>query len=178
MEVINRIIILAFVLVALSCSTPMQKEAQWITFPEFEHTENQWFQLRTIVNLKKQPKSAIAKISADSKYWLWINGKLAVLEGQLKRGPNPNDTYFDEIDLAPWLKKGKNTIAVQLWYFGCDGFSHKDSKVAGFYFDCISEKDKIISDSGWKIKKDSAFQDAGEPRKNFRLPERDRKSVV
>ena len=70
----------------------MKKEAQWITQPNFDHAENQWYQLRTAVILKKQPKIALTKISADSKYWLWINGELAVLEGQLKRGPNPNDS--------------------------------------------------------------------------------------
>ncbi|MGQ1785362.1 alpha-L-rhamnosidase-related protein [Saccharicrinis sp. GN24d3] len=159
------------VFLAFSCSRPAEKEAQWITVPGFEHAENQWFQIRKEIKLKKQPETAIATIAADSKYWLWINGELAVLEGQLKRGPNPSDTYFDEIDLAPWLKKGKNTIAVQLWYFGCDGFSHKDSKMAGFYFNCVSGKERIVSDLGWKIRVDSAYQDAGIPRKNFRLPE-------
>ncbi len=162
---------LILVFTVLSFSTPKEQEALWITIPNFEHAENQWFQLRNEVKLKKQPKSAITKIAADSKYWLWINGELVVLEGQLKRGPNPNDTYFDEIDLARWLKKGENTIAVQLWYFGCDGFSHNDSKMAGFYFDCTSGKEKIVSDATWKIRVDSAYQDAGEPRKNFRLPE-------
>jgi hypothetical protein len=171
MHPLQKLLILIILLAAFACSSPEKKEAQWITVSNFEDIENQWFQLRTEVTLKEQPKTAITRIAADSKYWLWINGELAILEGQLKRGPNPNDTYFDEIDLAPWLKKGENTIAVQLWYFGCDGFSHISSKMAGFYFDCVSGKQKIVSDASWKIKHDSAFQDAGEPRKNFRLPE-------
>ena len=171
MKLIGKLSFLVLLLVALGCAQPVKKEARWITASDFVHAENQWYQLRKVVNLKKQPETAIAKISADSKYWLWINGELAVLEGQLKRGPNPNDTYFDEVDLAPWLKKGENTIAVQLWYFGCDGFSHKDSKMAGFYFDCDAEKQQIVSDSTWRIQLDEAYQDAGDPRKNFRLPE-------
>jgi hypothetical protein len=153
------------------CSAVKAQEPQWITIPGFEHAENQWYRLRTVVNLQKKPKSALARISADSKYWLWINGELAVLEGQLKRGPNPNDTYYDKIDLAPWLKKGENTIAVQLWYFGRHGFSHNDSQMAGFYLDCQAGNEKIMSDGSWKIMKDKAFQDAGEPKGNFRLPE-------
>ena len=47
----------------------------------------------------------MARIACDSKYWLWINGDLVVFEGQLKRGPTPSDTYFDEIDLSQKLKK-------------------------------------------------------------------------
>ena len=171
MQLINRLLILLLILTTFACSSPVKKNAQWITLPKFEHGENQWYQLRKTVKLNKKPKFAITKIAADSKYWLWINGELAVLEGQLKRGPNPKDTYFDEIDLAPWLKKGENTIAVQLWYFGSHGFSHNDSQMAGFYMDCQSGKEQIISDDTWKIKKTEAFKDAGEPRKNFRLPE-------
>lgn len=53
------------------------------------------------MTLTSAPASAIAQIAADSKYWLWINGKLAVFEGGLKRGPNRTDTYYDEIDLKP-----------------------------------------------------------------------------
>ncbi len=171
MNSINRLTITFLMTTLMVCSVVNAQEPQWITIPGFEHAENQWFRLRTVVNLQKKPKSALARISADSKYWLWINGELAVLEGQLKRGPNPNDTYFDEMDLAPWLRKGENTIAVQLWYFGSHGFSHNDSQMAGFYLDCQAGKERIITDGTWKIKKDLAFQDAGEPRKNFRLPE-------
>lgn len=168
---INQLIAAILFLLVAVCAAPPQKDALWITDPGFQTAENQWYQLRKVVNLKKQAETAIAKISADSKYWLYINGELVVLEGQLKRGPNPNDTYFDEIDLAPWLCKGENTIAVQLWYFGRDGFSHNNSELAGFYFSCLAGKEKIVSDSTWKFQPDGAFSDAGEPHANFRLAE-------
>ena len=65
--------------------------ASWIGVADAP-AANQWIALRKNVSLDQQPKSAQARIAADSKYWLWINGKLVVFEGQLKRGPNPNDT--------------------------------------------------------------------------------------
>ncbi|TKG94392.1 T9SS type A sorting domain-containing protein [Puteibacter caeruleilacunae] len=153
------------------CTNETPKTALWISHPDFEHSSNQWYQLRKQVSLDGKPDKAVARISADSKYWLWINGDLAVFEGQLKRGPNPNDTYFDEVDLAPWLKDGDNTIAVQLWYFGREGFSHKDSKQAGFFFDCLAEDQQIVSDSTWKINRAKAFQGTEAPQGNYRLPE-------
>ena len=58
--------------------------------------------------MPKRPEKAVAQIAVDSKYWLWINGQLAVFEGGVKRGPTPKDTYYDEVDLAPFLQKGKN----------------------------------------------------------------------
>jgi alpha-L-rhamnosidase len=67
-------------------------------------TKNQWTCYRKVVNLKSAPRRAVARIAVDSKYWLWINGKLVVFEGQLKRGPTPNDTYYDQVDLTKHLQ--------------------------------------------------------------------------
>ena len=53
---------------------------------------------------------ATAYISAVDKYVLWLNGELVVLDGSLKRGPTPYDSYYDEIKLN--LKEGENTIAM------------------------------------------------------------------
>jgi len=114
---------------------------------------------------------ALAKIACDSKYWLWVNGKMLVFEGQLKRGPTPNDTYYDEIDLNPYIKLGKNHIYLLVWYFGKEGFSHQSSGKAGLIFDCQTKDFKIISDSSWKAAILPEFQTAGPPLPNWRLPE-------
>ena len=87
------------------------------------------------MTLEAAPRRAVARIAVDSKYWLWINGELVVFEGQLKRGPNPNDTYYDRVDLTGHLQKGENTVAILVWYYGKDGFSHKSSGKAGLVVD-------------------------------------------
>lgn len=165
-------IILALIVIAISgrvCS--QQWKAKWISTMENQSVTNTWLMYRKQIDLQKKPANALAKIAVDSKYWLWINGKLAVFEGGLKRGPNPTDTYYDEVDLVPYLKSGSNTIAVLLWYFGKDGFSHKSSGRAGLIFDCQSEELDILSDKSWKAAIARAYQTAGEPYPNFRLPE-------
>ena len=86
---------------------------------------------RKTFTLNGVPASALAHIAVDSKYWLWINGKLVVREGALKRGPTPNDTYFDEVNLAPYLLPGVNTVAVLVDYWGQGGFSSRDSGQGG-----------------------------------------------
>ena len=151
----------------LNCTPPPAKVAEWITYPEFKHESNQWIQFRKQVDLNKKPKELKTIISADSKYWLYINGELVVFEGQLKRGPNPNDTYYDEVDLAPYLKKGNNTIAALVWYYGREGFSHKDSKMAGL----LLENTKFATDSTWKFSKYNAFGTPEGIASNYRLPE-------
>ena len=135
---------------------------------------NQWICYRKTITLDQPTQSAdsaLAKISADSKYWLWINGKLIVFEGQLKRGPNPNDTYYDVVDLKPHLVEGENTIAALLWYFGKHGFSHKSSGKAGFLFDAEIDGGKLLSDASWKAAKHPAYGNTAAPLPNFRLPE-------
>ncbi len=131
---------------------------------------NLWTCFRKSFALAEAPKSAIARIAVDSKYWLWVNGQLVVREGGLKRGPNPQDTYFDAVDLAPHLRKGDNTIAVLAWYFGKDGFSHKSSGKAGFLFELKAGATRVLSDSTWKNLIHPAFGEAANT-PNFRLSE-------
>ena len=84
----------------------------------------------------------------------------------------PRDTYFDEIDLAGYLKKGKNTIAILLWYFGKEGFSYNPSGKAALFFDCnIDNTAMLYSDSSWRARVHPAYYTASHPHPNFRLPE-------
>ncbi len=125
-------LILSFlVLFAAACSKPVKVEDKASVFVPVEETveqgttitswdegtesPNQWIAFRKDISLDEIPASAPARIAADSKYWLWVNGEMVVFEGQLKRGPNPHDSYFDVVELAPYLKKGENKIALLVW---------------------------------------------------------------
>ncbi|MCU0795793.1 MAG: hypothetical protein MUF31_07630 [Akkermansiaceae bacterium] len=131
---------------------------------------NLWTCYRRDFNLGAKPETAWARIAVDSKYWLWVNGRLIVREGGLKRGPTPDDTYFDRIDLGPHLVEGRNQIAVLAWFFGKDGFSHKNSGKAGFLFEMQAGDHWILSDQSWKTSRHPAFGQASNS-PNFRLAE-------
>lgn len=146
-------------------------KAKWITNMRSQSATNTWLAFRKVIEVDKVPEKAITQIAVDSKYWLWINGRQVVFEGGLKRGPNPSDTYYDELDIAPYLRKGKNTIAVQVWYFGKHGFSHHSSGKAGLLFSARIGSQEIISDASWKSMVLKAFGTAGGSSPNFRLPE-------
>ena len=147
-------------------------KAKWISMqlPETEKT-NIWLGFIKEVEVAALPKKALAKIAVDSKYWLYINGKLVVFEGGLKRGPNIHDTYYDEVDITPYLKLGNNLIAIDLWHFGKQGFSHHDSGKPGLLFDLQAEDLTILSDASWKVNRIASFSTAEKPLVNFRLPE-------
>lgn len=135
-------------------------------------TSNLWLCYRKTFSLPTQPASAIARIAVDSKYWLWVNGQIAVREGELKREPNSNDSWYDEIDLAPLLQPGSNTIAVLQWYFGITGFSHLSSGTAGFLFEMNADGTSVLSDTSWRMVTNAAFQLATVvPQPNSRISE-------
>jgi hypothetical protein len=131
--------------------------------------ENVWMCLRKTVDFSSAPGELKAYISADSRYWLYINGENVVFEGNVKRGPTPDDSYFDTVDIGPYLRSGKNVICALVWYWGKDtSFSNTDSGRAGFLF----EAGDIISDSSWKACRHPAYlDDNGASQPNYRLPE-------
>ncbi len=162
----------AFLLLASSL-LPAQENwrARWIGKQEYRSETNTWLAFKKKVDVRTVPEKMVARIAADSKYWLWINDTLAVFEGGLKRGPSPGDTYYDEVDIAPYLRKGENCISVLVWYFGRNGFSHADSGTAGLLFEARASGLEILSDNTWEATVYRAYGSAGEPEANYRLPE-------
>lgn len=146
-------------------------KAQWINTEQCQSATNTWLIYRKRAEVASVPKQVIARIAADTKYWLWINDKMVVFEGGLKRGPSPCGTYYDKVDIAPYLQQGENTIAVLLWHFGKDGFSHVNSGKAALLFEASAPGIEIASDASWECAVYGAYQDTEAPHPNFRLPE-------
>ena len=145
------------------------QSAKWITI-NGRITENSWICFRKDIRIDKTvPATVNARIAVDSKYWLWINGEQVVFEGGLKRGPKPDATYCDEIDLAPYLREGDNSIAVLLCYFGKNGYSHASSGMAGLFFDAPAIG--LRSDALWLSCRNDAYGTTANPSPNYRLPE-------
>lgn len=169
----NRLkLILSFAVLNLSLTSMANIwKSQWICSGEQQNATNTWTVYHKSFQVNEIPDQALAKIACDSKYWMWINGELAVFEGQLKRGPSPEDTYYDEVDISPFLQKGDNSIAILSWYFGKDGFSHNSSGKAALIFDCQTTQFELLSDKSWKAFIHPAFGQADAPFPNFRLPE-------
>lgn len=168
----NRLKVVLFIVILLDVFVQAKTtwKADWIGLSS-ESQPNSWYCFRKEIEINESPKTAIANIACDSKYWLWINDEMVVFEGQLKRGPTPKNTYYDEIDLSSNLKKGKNTIAVLVWYWGKHGFSHNNSGKAGLIFDADIDAKNVISDSSWKVKVHPAYGSTDKPHPNMRLPE-------
>ncbi len=133
----------------------------WIENEEVEKDLNPdtWVCFRKSFNLDntKKIKDATLRVAADSKYWLYINGKIVVRDGQLKRGERINSIYYDELNISKYLHDGENNISVLVWYFGKSGFSHVDSGQGAMLLQAQIGDVSIISDDSWKATKNTAF---------------------
>ncbi|MBE6716582.1 MAG: glycoside hydrolase [Ruminococcaceae bacterium] len=147
-------------------------KAKWIWDKENLTEENVWMCFNKKVTLDKIPDKLIAHISADSKYWLYINGETVVFEGSVKRGPDENSGYYDSIDIAPYLKEGENRVCALVWFWDNEtSYSYNGSGQGGFLFEAINEGITIISDKSWKVERNTAFIDSPFYPPNYRLPE-------
>ncbi len=147
-------------------------KAKWIWDKETLTEKNVWMCFNKKVTLDNIPNELIAHISADSKYWLYINGETVVFEGSVKRGPAENSGYYDSTDIAPFLKEGENSICALVWYWDDEtSYSYNSSGQGGFIFEAVNEDITIISDKSWKVKRNEAFVDSALYPPNYRLPE-------
>jgi hypothetical protein len=71
--------------------------------------------LRRRFVLAAVPARALARVAADSRYALFVNGAL------VSRGPIRCDAtklHYDPVDLAPHLRPGENVLAIRARYYG------------------------------------------------------------
>lgn len=146
-------------------------KASWVTKEHQSGVPNTWVGFRKSVNIGSVPQSVTARICADTRYWLWINGELVVREGGLKRGPAPGDSYYDKVEIAPYLHEGENLVAVMVWYMGQTGFSHLSSGIPALLFDAQGAGVEILSDETWQCDVFRDFSEASTVKPNYRLPE-------
>lgn len=133
-----------------------QWNARWIWQAE-DGPANTWIAFRKEFELETVPETALADIATDTKYWLWINGELVLFEGGLARGPFRDGSYYDEVDIQSFLKTGKNSVAILVWYWGKTAKTHEDSGKGGLVFSADFGETILASDQTWMLKVHPAY---------------------
>ena len=148
-------------------------KAKWIWAKNKRNSKNIWLCFNKKINIENVPQSLIARIAAENKYLLYINGEVVIREGGLKRGPTPTGCYFDETDIAPYLKNGENLISVLVWYWGKKvSYSSTDAGMGGLLFEAENDDVAIFSDNSWSVMQNPSFKkDMCKLQPNHRLPE-------
>jgi hypothetical protein len=89
----------------------------WISYPSANQTDYGVYHFRKTFDIEKVPVQLVIHVSADNRYNLFVNGK------RVCYGPAKGDlkTYkYDLIDIAPYLKPGKNVLAALVYNGGKD----------------------------------------------------------
>ena len=94
-------------------------------------------------------------LSCDGDYTLFINGEYV---SSNQYGDFEWYKSYDTVDITPYLKKGKNTFAVLVWYFGID--TQRSIKAqAGLIFEVkMGEKTLLASGENTKARYSKAYR--------------------
>ncbi len=81
----------------------------------------------------------ILRICADSAFAIYVNGEPA---GFGKYPDYPRRRILDERDLTPFLRAGKNRLAIVVWYIGIGCLNYCEGE-AGLYFEVEAEGETV-----------------------------------
>ena len=116
------------------------------------------------VHLDQVPDRAPARVTADSRYALFVNGQ------EVFRGPirsQPRRLHYDLFDLAPYLQPGENVLAVYVKYYGTPKSYWMPAapnltlgKTGILVFEAnLGAAGWLVSDASWKARKADAWSD-------------------
>lgn len=116
-----------------------------------KETWNRFCYLRRNIQLDAVPPTVPARVTADSRFVLFVNGV------EVARGPSrsiPERLAWTEIELAPYLHAGRNAIAALVRFYGVPGPWWRPatpSFLLGFgSFAFEAPALGVISDASWK----------------------------
>ncbi len=140
-------------------------DARWIWSEK--NPADAYFAFRRTFELSKLPSKAELYISADSKVNVYLNGKLVILEANIKRGMTTHDSYYSVHDLLASLKTGKNVLAFEVCYFGQSSNSFVSAAQGGLLFDLDMGESHIVSDASTKVERIQAYRNKSQLKENY-----------
>ncbi len=123
-------------------------QAKWIWRSGAEDDKNSYAYFRRTFELDAVPGTAPVRVTADSRYQLYVNGICA------ERGPARSEPAFqayDELDIAPLLKPGGNVLAALVHHIGESTSFYVPGK-PGFLLDVVAgvSDASLGTDAQWK----------------------------
>lgn len=134
-------------------------QSKWIWIPQWKESEQEravlvlfrkTFHLDS-VQLSENRRKCEIRISADSRYKLYVNGVL------VEYGPAKGDDkvrYYDQVSIAPYLREGENVIAVEVLRYpaahGAGNHSIFRGELPGLYIEQVTDGIKEPTMQTWQ----------------------------
>ena len=129
--------------------------AYWISCPGIQPTGYGVYHFRKEFNLAKKPEKFVINVSADNRYRLFINGR------SVSKGPSRGDLlhwYYETVDIAPYLKEGKNLVAALVWNMGMYRPLAQLTSRTGLIVQSSEVADSVINtNQTWKVLANAAY---------------------
>ena len=146
------------------------QDAQYVWFDEAGRGRNRFAAFRYVLDLRTRAAEGHAVcIFADTAYHLYVNGAF------VDAGParfDPRFPLYDTHDLAPYLRKGRNVIAVLARHYGDVTFLSRLARAGMIAWGSVRDGRRTVTirtPEGWKVRQEEGF-DATAPNYSFTLP--------
>ena len=144
-----------------------EDKTKWIWLPEWTAEDKNRPVLALFLKqleLKAEPESGSIRISADTRYKLYINGQF------VEMGPDRGDLqvwFYDPIDIGKYLHRGENVLAVQVLRYpmeyrkgnyGMFRTEYPGLYVEGSVSDASGRRYVLDADEDWMCSRDEGFE--------------------
>jgi alpha-L-rhamnosidase len=130
--------------------------ASWIAHPTASPTAFGVFHFRRTLDLPAAPARYVVHVSADNRYRLMVNGR------QVSSGPQRSDVAhwrYETVDLAPYLRAGRNAIAAVVWNWGPQRPIAQHSARTAFLLQGDGEREAAANTGpGWRVLPNAAYE--------------------
>lgn len=131
-------------------------KASWITVPGIDQQGYGVYLFRKTFEVQETGKEMTVYVSGDNHYKLYVNGQLVSL------GPDRSDVThwnYDIVDIAPYVKEGKNALAARVWNEGEWRATANTSYQTGFILQPVASELKAIATSKtWRCTQDKGYK--------------------
>ena len=129
--------------------------ARWIHPPEADSQRYGVFHFRRTAEFASPPSRCLVHVTADSRYELFVNGRRVVW------GPARGDLFhwrYETVDLAPYLRAGRNCLAAVVWNDGPYAAIAQWSHRTGFLLQVAdSDHARLNTGPGWRMAENLAY---------------------
>jgi alpha-L-rhamnosidase len=127
---------------------------QWIAPSNVSLKDYGVYHFRKMVTLAEKPSIFNIDISGDNRYILYVNGTNVMC------GPQRSDVAhwrYETINLAQYLQKGQNVVAVTVWNQGNNAAWAQLSSQTGLWIKGAGRASVLNTDSSWRVTENNAY---------------------